>query len=147
MGPRTTSARPFHIEALALHHLARLCAEGKGTDPPGRGRKSREPGGRAEALLELRLLKLLKLLRHELDQLVKLLQVRGQQLDDLLQLLKFLQLHRHQLLQLLQLLRHDLQQGKTCCSGCGAVGGPAIVELSGALKRGWCCGEIPHGLN
>ena len=110
MGPRTTSARPFHIEALALHHLARLCAEGKGPDSPGRGRKTGESGARAKALLDLRLLKLLQLLRHELDQLLNLLQLRRQQLDDLLQLLQFLQLHRHELLQMLQLLRHDLQQ-------------------------------------
>jgi hypothetical protein len=67
--------------------LRRLRTERLGRDPPGRHRET------AASDLAERLLSLLKLLRHDLDQLLKLLV-----------------LHVLQLLNLLQLLRHDLEQ-------------------------------------
>jgi hypothetical protein len=56
-----------------------------------------------------RLLHLLDLLRHELNQLLKLRQLGRDDLKELLHVLELLLLHILQLLQMLQLLRHDLQ--------------------------------------
>ena len=67
----------------------------------------------AKRLLEWQcLLRLLDLLRHRLDQLLKLPQLRGDYLKELLDLLELLLLLVLQLLQVLQLLVYDLEQLK-----------------------------------
>ena len=60
-------------------------------------------------LLRDELQDLVQLLRHELNQLLKLLQLRR---DDLKHLLDLLLLNRQELLQLVELLRYDLQRLK-----------------------------------
>ena len=71
------------------HHLARL-AEGLGADAPWRRRGEAAQSGRlSERLLRL-LLRLLDLLRHDLNQLLKLRQLRGDDLQELLHVLELL---------------------------------------------------------
>jgi hypothetical protein len=56
------------------------------------------------------LLKLLNLLRHELDDLLKLMELLRDDLQQLLKLLKHLQLLLLEIVQLLELLRHELER-------------------------------------
>jgi len=92
-GPRVVNRR--------LHHVAGgLCGEGLRCNPE-RAR---------EALAEwmpLLLVLLLDLLRDYLDELLELLELRGNDLQQLLEIKKLLLLES---LHLLQLLRYDLQQ-------------------------------------
>jgi hypothetical protein len=60
-------------------------------------------------LCNQQLMDFLRKLRHDVTQVLKLLDVQRQQLDELLQLLQLLVLDVGELLKLLQLLRHDLQ--------------------------------------
>ena len=69
------------------------------------------PLSQSSLLLTLKLLlKLLNLLRHELEDVLKLMELLRNYLEQLLKLLKHLQLLQLEIVQLLQLLRHDLQQ-------------------------------------
>jgi hypothetical protein len=56
------------------------------------------------------LLKLLDLLRHELEDVLKLMELLRDDLEQLLKLLKHLQLLQLERVQLLKLLRQDLEQ-------------------------------------
>src|SRR5215813_6228956 len=69
-----------------LHHLSGVGAERLGCDSPGRDAESAGAGGLPE-----RLLCLLKLLRHNLDQLLKLDELLRQELQELMDLM--LRLH------------------------------------------------------
>ena len=97
--PQATCSRA--VASVELHHLpCRLPAEDL-------RRESKPELTRAST--ERLLLKLVDLLRHDLDQLLQLLELRRDGLQDLLHLLKLLLLQVLEVLKLLQLLRHDLQ--------------------------------------
>src|SRR5262249_15861009 len=85
--------------SLGLHHLA-----GRLSDK-GRGDQSESADPRTERLHLV--LKLLDLMRNDLNQLLRLLELCRDDLEQLVKVLKVLLLQR---VQLLELLRNDLQQ-------------------------------------
>jgi hypothetical protein len=113
--------------ALAdLHHVAGLSAERLWHQPESQ--RARESG--AKRLIGL--LQLLDLMGNDLDELLKLLELRG---DDGQQLLEQRELLLLKGLYLLKLLRHDLQQLRDLLSRRWP---PNPAPMCGAKPQGFC---------
>src|SRR4029450_13656110 len=95
---------PPGFDSIRSHHVSgRLTAETRGTNA------ETELSGSPQSIGRPLLLQLLNLLGNELDELLELLELCRQGLN---QLLKLLKLQLLQVLHLLKLLRHELQQLK-----------------------------------